>query len=237
MIGPAGAAVAGNVAALKAEVARVARGLGRNPDDVRIVAVAKLRPAAAVVAAMAAGLTEIGENRVQEAEAKIAAVSPRPVWHLVGHLQTNKAKSAARLFDWVQSIDSERVVHTLAEGARRAERRLSVLIQVNTTHETQKSGCDPGDLEAVIEAVSREPELQLRGLMTIGPVSQEEDETRRAFARALELRDAWRRRLPHGAMDVLSMGMSDDWPLALEYGSNLIRVGTALFGPRPLEEH
>jgi len=181
---------------------------------------------------MAAGLTDFGENRVQEAEGKITAVSPRPVWHLVGHLQTNKAGKAARMFDCVQSVDSVRAAQALGRGAEACEREIAVLVQVNTTEEAQKSGCEPDKLEAVLAAVNDQPRLRLAGLMTIGPLSMAEAETRRAFALAAKLRDRWRVQLSDGAMAVLSMGMSGDWPWALEYGADWIRIGTAIFGAR-----
>jgi pyridoxal phosphate enzyme (YggS family) len=199
----------------------------------KIVAVSKLQSVDQVLAARASGIVDFGENRVQEAEVKIPQIEPRPVWHLVGHLQTNKANKAARLFDWIQSVDSIRVAEALGHGAAVAERRLGVLIQVNTSGERQKSGCAPDELEAVIEAVMNQPRLTLTGLMTIGPMSQEESATRKAFARAAELRATWRSQLSPGCMDVLSMGMSGDWPWALEHEADWIRVGTAIFGSRP----
>ena len=227
---------AGSIAArwedLQDRVASVCARIDRDPAGIRIVAVSKQHPATLVHEAIAAGITHFGENRVQEAQAKIALVTPRPVWHLVGHLQTNKAKVAAGLFDWVHSVDSAKVALALGSGAGQAGRVLEVLVQVNTTGEAQKSGCSPEELEGVIEAVLGRPGLALRGLMTIGPESQDETRTRRAFEEAARCADLWRARLGGGEMDMLSMGMSDDWPWALEYGANMIRVGTALFGPR-----
>ena len=163
---------------------------------------------------------------------KIPQVEPRPVWHLVGHLQSNKVNKAVQLFDWIQSVDSPRLARVLGQAAARAETTLNVLIQVNTTAEGQKSGCEPAELESVIEAVREQDHLNLGGLMTIGPVSMQEGPTRAAFEVAAELRERWRSRLPSGCMDVLSMGMSGDWPWAVEEGADWIRVGTAIFGAR-----
>jgi pyridoxal phosphate enzyme (YggS family) len=210
----------------------VCAGAHREPASIRVIAVSKVQPAQAVMDAVAAGLTDFGENRVQEAASKIPQVEPRPVWHLVGHLQSNKAKRAVQLFDWVQSVDSPRMARVLGQAAAQAESRLNVLVQVNTTAEGQKSGCEPADLESVIEAVREQDHLNLGGLMTIGPLSMQEAPTRAAFKVAAELRERWRSRLPAGCMDVLSMGMSGDWPWAIEEGADWIRVGTAIFGPR-----
>ena len=181
---------------------------------------------------MGLGIRDFGENRVQEAEPKIAAMADRPIWHLVGHLQTNKANKAARLFAWVQSVDSIRVADALGQGADAAGRDVSVLVQVNTTGEVQKSGCLPGHVADVIEAVLRHRLLRLAGIMTIGPLEQTESATRRSFELAARLRDDWRREVGGDKMSVLSMGMSGDWRWALEYGADWLRIGTAIFGER-----
>ena len=227
-----GAAISARKARFHAELAETCDRLGREPSSVRLIAVSKKQPAAAVEAAMAVGIGDFGENRVQEAELKVQSIAPRPVWHLVGHLQTNKAAKAAELFDWVQSVDSVRLAQALGRGAERCERKLNVLVQVNTTSESQKSGCEPEDLAAVIEAVSGEANLCLSGLMTIGPLTQTESDTRRAFELAAELRETWRERLGAEAMAVLSAGMSGDWRWALEHGADWVRIGTAIFGAR-----
>jgi pyridoxal phosphate enzyme (YggS family) len=211
---------------------RVCDGAHRDPAGIRVIAVSKVEPAKSVRDAMAAGLSDFGENRIQESASKIPQVDPRPVWHLIGHLQSNKAGKAVQLFDWVQTVDSPRLARVLGQAAARAETRLNVLIQVNTTAEGQKSGCEPAELESVIEAVREEDHLSLGGLMTIGPLSMQEGPTRAAFKVAAELRERWRSRLPRGCMDVLSMGMSGDWPWAIEEGADWIRVGTAIFGTR-----
>lgn len=213
-------------------MARVCEVAGRNPADIRVIAVSKVQPVAAVRDAVAAGIADFGENRIQEAAEKIPQVVPRPVWHLIGHLQSNKANKAVRLFDWVQSVDTPRLARVLGQAAARAGVEVQVLIQVNTTAEGQKSGCEPADLEPVIEAVTGQEHLKLGGLMTIGPLSMQEGPTRTAFKVAAELRERWRPILPPGAMAVLSMGMSGDWPWAIQEGADWIRVGTAIFGPR-----
>jgi pyridoxal phosphate enzyme (YggS family) len=211
---------------------QVCQRAGRKPADIRVIAVSKVQPAEAVRDAVAAGLTDFGENRVQEAGTKIPQVAPGPVWHLIGHLQSNKAGKAVGLFDWIQSVDSTRLARVVGQAAARAETQVNVLIQVNTTAEGQKSGCEPSELESVIEAVVAQEHLKLGGLMTIGPLSMQEGPTRTAFQVAALLREHWRPQFPGGGMDVLSMGMSGDWPWAIEEGADWIRVGTAIFGPR-----
>jgi pyridoxal phosphate enzyme (YggS family) len=222
----------GHALTIRAEVNRVCLACGRDPAGVRIIAVSKTQTAEAVRGAVDAGFTDFGENRVQEAEGKIVQVQPRPVWHLVGHLQTNKARKAALLFDWVQSVDSQRVAESLGSGAREADKKIGVLVQVNTTSEGQKSGCEPDRLAPVLEAVLAQPGLLLAGLMTIGPLSMAEVPTRVAFQLASDLRETWRGQLPPGSMDVLSMGMSGDWPWALAHGADWLRLGKAIFGAR-----
>lgn len=224
--------IAERIERFRDDLERVGQACGRDPARLRIIAVSKTRSADEIRQAHAAGLLDFGENRVQEAQEKIAQVLPRPVWHLVGHLQTNKANRAAQLFDWVQSVDSSRVAAALGQGALEADRHVGVLVQVNTTDEKQKSGCDEDRVGEVLEAVMAQPSLRLCGLMTMGPVSMDERETRAAFQRASELRERWRAQLPPGQLDVLSMGMSGDWPWAVECGADWLRVGTAIFGER-----
>jgi hypothetical protein len=207
--------------------------VGRAPASIKVIAVSKTRSVGEIKAAMDLGLTDFGENRVQEAEPKIATVSGDPTWHLVGHLQTNKANKATRLFAWVQSVDSIRIAEALGQSAEIAGRTVSVLVQVNTTGEAQKSGCQPEAITDVVDAVFKQKRLRLSGLMTVGPLEQTESATRRSFELAARLRQEWMRKLPGETMAVLSMGMSGDWPWALEYGADWLRIGSAIFGDRP----
>jgi pyridoxal phosphate enzyme (YggS family) len=202
----------------------------------RLLAVSKLQPAGAVAALAAAGQRAFGENYVQEAQAKQAALAGDPgtaglEWHLIGHLQSNKAALAATLFDWVQTVDRAKLVPLLA-AARPADRGpLNVLIQVNIDDETSKHGCHPDEIDALAEAVLAEPRLVLRGLMAIPAPLPDLGRRRTAFARMQGLFAALAARYP--TVDTLSMGMSDDLELAIAEGATLIRVGTALFGARP----
>jgi PLP dependent protein len=183
----------------------------------------------AVEAAIEAGIREVGENRIQEAREKIPNVKGDVRWHMIGHLQSNKAKEAVGLFDVIQTIDSTSLADRVARFAGEASKRIDVLIQVNVGGEAQKSGVDPAELSALAEHVSSLPELRTIGLMTIPPLISSE-EVRPLFSRLRELRDQIRER--HGACRELSMGMSDDFEVAIEEGATMIRVGRAIFGGR-----
>jgi len=198
-----------------------------------LLAVSKLQPADAVAALAAAGQRAFGENYVHETQAKQADLAQRPdlEWHLIGHLQSNKAGLAATLFDWVQTVDRAKLIPLLAQ-ARPADRpSLNVLIQVNVDDEASKHGCRPEDAAALADAVATHPRLRLRGLMAIPAPLPDRERRRDAFRRMKVLFDAIATR--HPSMDTLSMGMSEDFELAIAEGATLVRVGTALFGARP----
>lgn len=204
----------------------------------QLLAVAKTQPATAVAELAAAGQRAFGENYVQEAAAKQAELAawpdlPELDWHLIGHLQSNKAKDAAALFDWVQTVDRPSLVAALAKHRPEDRPPLNVLIQVNIDDEASKHGCRPEDVAALAQAVAAEPRLQLRGLMVI-PTPHADIEARRpAFRRARALFDAMREQHPQA--DTLSMGMTDDCAIAIAEGATMVRVGTALFGARPIK--
>ncbi|PJJ97301.1 YggS family pyridoxal phosphate-dependent enzyme [Lysobacteraceae bacterium NML91-0213] len=216
-------------------ILNAASGAGRPPP--RLLAVSKTRDATevAALAALRRALGEdrpaFGENYVQEASGKLGALRDAGIdWHLIGHLQSNKARQAAELFDCVQTVDRPKLVTALAQW-RDPARPLDVLVQVNVDDEASKHGCRPGDIPALAGAIAREPALRLRGLMAI-PTPHDDPERRRpAFARMRALFDALA--ADHPAIDTLSMGMSDDLEQAIAEGATLVRVGTALFGPRP----
>jgi hypothetical protein len=195
-----------------------------------LVGVAKRVPAAVVREAVALGLEDLGENQVQEAEGKIAAVGRRAArWHMVGHLQRNKVGRAVDLFDRIHSVD--RLELAAALSSRAAGRMLPVLVEVNVGGESTKFGVAPERLEALLEAVGELPGLRLDGLMTVGPQVARPEDARRGFAELRALRDRARSRLGLGLPE-LSMGMSADYEVAVEEGATLVRVGTALFGAR-----
>jgi pyridoxal phosphate enzyme (YggS family) len=206
---------------------------GRDPGTVSLVAVTKGFGPEAVRAAMSLGVTDFGENRIQEAEPKILAVSPRPRWHLVGHLQTNKARRAAELFDEVQSLDSGRLAEELSKRATRAAREIPCLVEVNTSGDAAKYGVAPEDAAGLLLRCREFPGLSPHGLMTIGPLKGGPEGARRAFRALREVRDAavGEGLLPPDAD--LSMGMSDDFEIGIEEGATIVRIGTAIFGARP----
>ncbi len=198
----------------------------------RLLAVSKLQPAAAIAALAAQGQKAFGENYVQEAAAKVATLAPLGLeWHLIGHLQSNKADIAARIFDWVQTVDRLKLVGALARHRPTGQAPLNVLIQVNIDDEDSKHGCHPEEVAALAAAIVLEPALCLRGLMAIPAPHPEQARRRAAFARMRALFDALAGQYPQA--DTLSMGMSGDFPLAIAEGATMVRVGTALYGQRP----
>lgn len=220
-----------------ARIERAARRGGRDPSEVKLVAVSKTHPAALVrEAAEAAGLKEFGENRVQEAEGKIGELKEVPDlrWHLIGHLQPNKARRAARLFDLIHTVDSAALVERLERICVEEERgRLEVLVQVDLAGEASKSGATAEELPSLFEVFGHTSRVRCCGLMVIPPFFEEVERVRPFFRRLRELRDEWRARGAFGEeRGELSMGMSHDYEAAIEEGATLVRVGTALFGER-----
>jgi hypothetical protein len=224
--------LAENLARVTARIAAACARAGRDPGSVTLVAVSKNHPPAAVDAALRLGVGVFGENRVQEAKAKIPLCSSRARWHLIGHLQTNKAREAAHLFEMVESVDSLHLAEELDRRAAQAARVLPVLLQVNIAAEATKFGYAPEALLAELPALNRLRHLEIRGLMTIAPWTPEPQKVRPVFRKLRELKERCEQELgaplPH-----LSMGMSGDFEVAIEEGATLVRIGTALFGPRP----
>lgn len=229
------ALIAANVANVKERIVRAAERAGRDAREVTLVAVSKTFPAEAIRAAYDAGVRHFGENRVQEWESKRPQLAELDaVWHLVGHLQSNKARRAAHLFNAIDSVDSvslaQKLDAALAEGQGT---RLSVLIEVRLAPEETKTGVEEANLRPLAEAVLALPHLDLRGLMVIPPYSDDPEQTQPYFRRLRELRDELSRRVGH-ALPELSMGMSHDFEMAIEEGATQVRLGTAVFGARQL---
>ncbi len=227
--------IAGRVAAVRDRIARAAARVSRPPGDVTLVAISKTHPADAVREAFAAGITDVGENRVQEAEGKAAAVADLRAQglrvHLVGHLQANKAKKAVATFDRVQSVDSAELGERLGRAATDAGRVLPVLVQVDLAGEATKFGLPEADLFETLQRLRTVAGLRVDGLMVLPPFFDDPEKTRPYFQRLRALRDeAHERELLAGR--VLSMGMSHDFEVAVEEGATLVRVGTAIFGSR-----
>lgn len=198
----------------------------------RLLAVSKTQDATAVAELADAGHRAFGENYVQEAAGKAAELAGRGLeWHLIGHLQSNKAPVAAALFDWVQTVDRPKLVEALARHRPADRPPLNVLIQVNIDDEASKHGCQPDDVPALARAIAAEPRLCLRGLMAIPTPHPDQERRRDAFRRTHALFDALRAGYP--TVDTLSMGMSDDYAIAIAEGATMVRIGTALFGARP----
>jgi len=222
------------LAAVRARIARAAERSGRPAGAVTLVGASKTVPAGRIQVAVASGLVDLGENRVQEAEPKIAAVGPGPVWHLIGHLQSNKARRACALFDWIHSLDSPRLADALDRLAAEFGRRPKVLVEVNTAGEDAKEGVPPGAALELVEHVARLPHLELRGLMTVGPLVERAEDARPAFRALAGLLEQAAKK--HGELDTLSMGMSGDFEVAIEAGATMVRIGSALFGARAAQE-
>ena len=228
---------ADNIAAIRQRIETAARRVGRNPEEIALMAVSKTHPPEIIREAYLAGIRVFGENRVQEFAGKSATLLELAgsEWHMIGHLQSNKAGKAAELFAAVDSVDSVKVADRLNAAAEKQNKKLAALIEVNVGGEEAKSGIAPGsqDLEDLLLAAPRFAALQFRGLMTVPPFTEDPEQARPYFKKLRDLRDAiGRRRLPAIGMDVLSMGMSHDFAVAIEEGSTCVRVGTAIFGQR-----
>jgi PLP dependent protein len=217
-------AIRANFAAVEARVRAACQRAGRDRKDVTLVAVTKTFPAEAVTAAFVAGATDVGENKVQEARDKKPLALGSVRWHLIGHLQSNKAKDAVRIFDVIQTIDKASLAEKLGKAAAAAGKHLDVLLEVNIGREPQKDGVDPGEAAALAKEVSRIDNLTLTGLMTIPPVGDEAS-SRKYFRELRALRDTL-------GLKELSMGMTDDFEIAIEEGATIVRVGRAIFGSR-----
>ena len=226
-----------NLARVRQLIADAARRAGRRPEEIVLMAVTKTFPPEIIREAYTAGQRLFGENRVQEFAQKAAALSGLPdiKFHLIGHLQSNKAAKAAQIFAGIDSLDSVHLADKLNAAAEKTGRRLPVLIEINVGSEAAKSGVAPDspDLEALLAAAPRLEGLEFRGLMSIPPFSEDAEAARSYFRAMRKLRERIAaRKLPAISMDVLSMGMSHDFEIAIEEGSTCVRVGTAIFGPR-----
>ncbi|MCS7081089.1 MAG: YggS family pyridoxal phosphate-dependent enzyme [Chloracidobacterium sp.] len=224
--------IADNVAAVRERIAAASARAGRAPEQITLIAVSKTQPVTAIQAAADCGILDIGENRVQEALTKIPYSPPTLRWHLIGHLQSNKAKPAVEHFHLIHTVDSIPLAQRLDRLARERGRIQPVLLQVKLGDEPTKSGLAPADLPMVYATVRELPNLRIRGLMTIPPFRPNPEDVRPYFRQLRALRDELRDRFPDDALSELSMGMSHDFEVAIEEGATLIRVGTAIFGAR-----
>ena len=220
--------IAVNLARVRDDIADAATAAGRDPQSVRLVAVSKTRLVADIAAALAENQRDFGENYLQEALPKIETLSGcGACWHYIGRIQSNKTRELAAHFDWVQTVDRERIARRLSEQRPATLPPLNICLQVNIDREPQKAGADPGDIPGLAEAVRTLPQVRLRGLMAIPAAN---GDARRAFAALRELFEQLRAQ--GHELDTLSMGMSEDVQKAIQEGSTMVRIGTAIFGAR-----
>jgi len=218
---------------VREQIARAAERAGRSAADITLIAVSKTFDSATVQQAVDAGACDLGENRVQEGITKVALIKGDVRWHLIGHLQSNKARQAVEAFDVIHTIDSSQLAERLDRVAGELARRPEVLVQVDLAHEPTKSGADEGELPAIIEALDSASHLEFRGLMTLPPFFDSPEQTRPYFRRLREILDGLNRgRALEQRLTELSMGMSHDFEAAIEEGATMVRVGTAIFGTR-----
>lgn len=231
---PTGADIASNFDAVRRRISTAATRAGRDASSVTLLAVSKTFDATVVRLATAAGQRHFGENRVQEGLEKAAALADLELeWHLIGHLQSNKARKAAGAFAWIHSIDSLELLKKVDDAAAEARKRPKVLIQVDLAHETTKFGADEARVTELVQAAREARALDLRGLMIIPPIPDEPEQSRPWFRQLRELRDRLiASGVPAAALRELSMGMSQDFEIAIEEGATIVRVGTSLFGHR-----
>jgi len=219
-----------NLRRVREGIAEAALRSGRRPEEVKLIGATKGVPPERILEAVEAGLDTIGENYVQEAQRKYEVIGDRVKWHMIGRLQSNKAKHAVRLFEVIHSLSSLKLAQELQKRAQKEGRRIRVLVQVNLSGEETKAGVSPEGLPELIRAAVGMPNLEVLGLMTMPPYSEDPEDSRPFFRRLRELRD----RLAEGGIILreLSMGMSNDYKVAVEEGATMVRIGTAIFGPR-----
>jgi len=214
------------------------KSLGRDPQDIKLIAVTKTIPVELIEQAIQAGITDVGENKIQEAIPKNEALKqkyPNVTWHMLGHLQRNKVKQALEKFNLIQSVDSERLAKEIDDRRRTiGERRTPILIEVNTSGEATKYGVKPEEAVKLLQLISGFASIQVQGLMTIAPMAADPEKTRPCFKKLKTLSEEIKKlNLPNVKMKYLSMGMTDDFEIAIQEGSNMIRLGRAIFGQRP----
>lgn len=225
--------IAARIAAVEGRITLAAERAGRDPSEITLVGVSKTVGRADVDAAYAAGMRHFGENRIQDALVKFEDSPDDLVLHLIGSLQTNKVRHAVGRFQLIHSVDRLSLVDALQARCEAASVTQPILLQVNVAREEQKHGCDPDDAAAMIEAVLARKNLELRGLMTMAPLTATPEEARPVFAELRQLRDRLKRDFPGSNLADLSMGMTNDYEVAVEEGATIVRVGRAIFAPPP----
>jgi len=222
-----------NIQQIKKRIEAAAERSGRNPEDIYLIAVTKNFSAELIQEAVDNGIVFLGENRVQEAKSKVDLVKGNIEWHLIGHLQRNKVKTAIDIFTMIQSLDSWRLAEEIQKRAQQADKVIDVLVQVNIGSEETKYGIDPDDTEVFIEKVATLPNLKVRGLMAIAPFKENPEDVRAYFMHLREIFQSIKEKsIENVSMEYLSMGMSNDFEVAIEEGANMVRIGTGIFGTR-----
>lgn len=222
-----------NINSIKQRIKSSCQKSGRDANEIILVAVSKTIPAVMIKNAVEHGIAHVGENRVQEAEKKYEQLGNIATWHLVGHLQTNKVKKALQIFDFIHSVDSYHLAQEISKRAALIDRTVDCLVEVNTSGEASKFGVQPGDTLELIKKISLLPAIQINGLMTIGAFLPDPEDVRPCFKLLRKLKgEIQSNRLENVAMKYLSMGMTNDFEIAIEEGANMVRVGRAIFGER-----
>ena len=220
-----------NIQSVQDRISSTAQRVGRDADSIKLIAISKTKPVSLIVEAINAGITDIGENRVQEAKGKRSHVD-RPVgWHLVGHLQTNKVKQALKIFDLIHSVDSIRLLAEIERQSCRLNRRTDALVEVNTSGEESKYGLQPNEVLSFMESAPKYSHVRIMGLMTVGKFIPDPEEVRPSFSLLRNLKETIdSHEYPNVEMEYLSMGMTNDFEVAIEEGANMVRIGSAIFG-------
>jgi hypothetical protein len=227
-----GADIAANFSAIRERIAAACTRAGRDTAGITLVAVTKGQPPQAIQAAIEAGHFIFGENRVQEAKAKIPQCAGRASWHMIGHLQSNKARDAVHFFEMIESVDTLSLATEVNKWAEKSAKTMPILLEVNAAGESSKFGYNPSALLEQFMQINALPKIEVRGLMTVAPWSQEPEKVRPVFRKLRDLKEQCEQKLG-ASLPHLSMGMSGDFEVAIEEGATIVRIGTALFGPRP----
>lgn len=222
-----------NLDEVKEKIGIAAAKSGRQPEEITLIAVTKTLSVDVINAAMALEITDIGENKVQEVMDKYEHIINEPKWHLIGHLQTNKVKYIVDKVSLIHSVDSLRLAEEISKRCEKAERTMEILIQINVAEEETKFGIQRDEVFELVESVSKLPNLKIKGLMTIAPNTDDEEELRKYFREMKDIFETLKKTMYNRTdMTYLSMGMTNDYELAIEEGANMIRIGTGIFGAR-----
>lgn len=222
-----------NIRNIWSRIEKAAEKTGRDKEDIKLVAVTKTVEVERIKEAINCGIKIIGENRVQETESKFVQITEKVEKHLVGHLQTNKAKKAVELFDFIQSVDSQHIAQEISRRASQMGKVMEVLVEINTSGEKSKFGIDPEQALSLVKSISNLEGIKIKGLMTIGLFSDNPEDTRPCFLKLKAIFDQLKsENIPNIEMRYLSIGMTNDFEIAIQEGSNMVRIGTGIFGPR-----